>query len=219
MDDEAPALDRVDVLADGDDRHTADLTGADNAEAVEVEVHPADGADFADAEAGAEGEADEVRHVGTDGGPVGVDELEEPAAFLNREAARSGGGEAARCLDAIQLADRVRRDDLVEDGLLHDAADDGSDHAAGVGGVGRLLLERAVTVADDLPGLLEVGEERVEAGDGALGQSELAKLGDRHRVRKRNGALKARRSSMTATLRRSAIDCPDTPRSNSFAQP
>jgi hypothetical protein len=46
VDDEALALDRVDVLADGDDGDAAGFAGADDAEAVEVEVHPADGADL-----------------------------------------------------------------------------------------------------------------------------------------------------------------------------
>jgi hypothetical protein len=178
VDDEALSLDRVDVLADCHYRDSSCLAGADDTEAVEVEVHPADGADLADAEAGAEGEADEVGHVGLDRDPVGVGELEEPAALLDGQAAWGSGLVAAGRLDAFELPDRVRWEDLVKDGLVHCAGDDCSDHAAGVGGVGRLLLEGAVAVLDGLAGLFEVGEERVEAGDCALDEPELAELGE-----------------------------------------
>jgi len=45
--DEALAVHRVDVLPDGHDRDEAHVGLADDREAVEVEVHPAHGADLA----------------------------------------------------------------------------------------------------------------------------------------------------------------------------
>jgi len=81
----------------GDEAH---VVFADDADAIEVEIHPADGADLADAQAGAEGEADQIGEVGADGGFVGVDERKETTAFL--------GGEATRGSGAVPFGDSMR---------------------------------------------------------------------------------------------------------------
>jgi hypothetical protein len=176
VDREALALDRVDVLPDGDHRHESHVGVADDRDAVEVEVHPADGADLADAQAGAEREADQVGHVRADGRPVGVDVGEQASAFFGGEAARGRLAVALRRLDALQLADRVRRDRLVEEGLLQHTGDDRAVDASSVGRVEDLLRCRAVLVLDDSPAALKSREEGIHLRHVALAEAQFTEL-------------------------------------------
>jgi hypothetical protein len=69
----------------------------DDGDAVEVEVHPADGADLADAQAGAEGEADQIGQVGSDRGLVhGLDMREQAGRSTG---VRQRGGAVAGPID------------------------------------------------------------------------------------------------------------------------
>src|SRR5689334_17362197 len=102
----------------------------------------------------------------------------ETVAFLGREATWGSGAVTLRRFDALQLAHRVRGDRLMEHGLLEDAADDGADLAARAGRVHWPCARRAVGQLDRPPGTLQAREERVELGDVALVQPELAKLGE-----------------------------------------
>lgn len=106
MDREALALHRIEVLAHGYDRDETQVVVVDDRDALEVHVPPADGAQLADAQAGADGEADQVGEVGGDRDRVGVDVGEQAAAFLWCQAAgldrgvTEGEGRASRAASA-----------------------------------------------------------------------------------------------------------------------
>jgi hypothetical protein len=80
-------------------------------------------------------------------------------------------------LDALQVADRVGGDGLVEHGLLHNAADNRANHPAGVGRKFGHLDLGAVRLPDDLACPLQAREEGVEVSGVALAQPQLAELG------------------------------------------
>ena len=136
------------------------------------------GADLAHSQAGAEGEADEVGQVRADCRLVVIDVGEQTPALLGRQAARRCFPMAPVRLDALQVADRVGGDGLVQHGLLHDSADDGPDHPPRVGRVLGLLSRRAVRLFDNLARLLQPREVGVEVRGVALAQPQLSKLGE-----------------------------------------
>jgi hypothetical protein len=81
-------------------------------------------------------------------------------------------------LDALEVADRIGDDGLVEHGLVHHPADDGADHSPSVGRELRLLGRRAVGQLNELAATLQAREEGIEVGDVALSQPQLAELGE-----------------------------------------
>ena len=94
---------------------------------VEVDVEPADGEAFSDAETGAEEEADEIGELGAtcqalqavDGrvGGGGVEPLEQGATFVDGESTRASLSLPAGLFDAFDLASRVAVDRTVDDRL------------------------------------------------------------------------------------------------------
>ncbi|MDN5854901.1 MAG: hypothetical protein L0K86_19040 [Actinomycetia bacterium] len=171
MDDEALAGNWVDVLANGQDRDQAHAVAVADNQAVEVDVHPADGADLADAQAGADAEPDDVGEVGGHGFGIRVDVAEELLPFLGCQPARRRLLVFLRRLYALQLADGVGRDRLVQDRLLQNAGHDGADRAPAVGRIERLLRRHAVAVLDRPALCGEPTEPRVEVGDVALNEA------------------------------------------------
>ncbi|GAA3597819.1 hypothetical protein GCM10022235_81940 [Kribbella ginsengisoli] len=144
--DEAFALDADDGVGDVD--------GA----GLEVDLGPEDGEGFADADAGAEHEGDQVGEVGSDGCLVGCQVFAEEGDLFGLD---GSGWFLGGVFDAFDFADRVDGDGAVADGELHQAGDDGS---AGFGcwwaGV-----------------LLDLGDDGVDAGCGCFADAEFAEGG------------------------------------------
>lgn len=122
---------------------------------LEVDLVPEDGECFADADAGAEHERDEVGEVSRDGVFIGGREFVQEGDVFGSECS---GWVLGLGFDGVDFAGGVDGEGAVADGEFHRVGDDG---AAGSGGGGAGVV-------------LDVGEDGVEALGGGFTDVEFA---------------------------------------------
>ncbi len=136
-------------------REPRDGVGDFDCAGFEVELVPEDGEGFADPDAGAEHERDEVGEIGKDGVLVSVQTSVQESDFFGGE----GSGRLLRFgFDGVDFAGGVDSDGAVADGEFHRTGDDGTARSGG-GGAGVVL---------------DVGEDGVEALGGGFADVEFA---------------------------------------------